>query len=260
MKNIYDLKALFKTIEGFGYHYSAIDFFKSMALYSVVIAVLAYLHHLQFMWIAMLVLTIVALFPFMVMSQYNFLNEQNRFQQLCIYLKQMIINFKTHKKIYVALRETRNAFQESDQMYKDITAALAAIDKGESFRDALKMIEKDFYNSYVNQLHSYLVLGEEEGGDIVYDSLSHIDFQEWQTDTYSFQMQKDKNKKQSIIFSGMTLAMTLFVFKFFPDAIMNPLLALQEYQIYTFIYFEVILISFIFIRAFMTGKWIRPDE
>lgn len=54
------------------------------------------------------------------------------------------------------------------QMYKAITRAITAIDEGKSFRAALDEIEKDFYNSYVNQLHSYLILGEQEGGEIVY--------------------------------------------------------------------------------------------
>ena len=145
-------------------------------------------------------------------------------------------------------------------MYKAITRAITAIDEGKSFRIALDEIEKDFYNSYVNQLHSYLILGEQEGGEIVYESLTHIDFQEWQTDTYSFQIQKEKLKKQNGIFAAMAICMTLFVFHFFPAEIMDPLLAQQAYQIYTFIYFEVILLSFICVRAFMTGKWIKADE
>ena len=77
----------------------------------------------------------------------------------------------------------------------------------------------------MNQLHSYLILGEQEGGEIVYESLTHIDFQEWQTDTYSFQIQKEKLKKQNGIFAAMAICMTLFVFHFFPAEIMDPLLA-----------------------------------
>lgn len=94
----------------------------------------------------------------------------------------------------------------------------------------------------------------------MYESLSHIDFQEWQTDTYSFQIAKDKLKKQNGIFAAMALCMTLFIFHFFPSDIMDPLLALQEFQIYTFIYFEIVLVAFIVVKAFLTGKWIKEDE
>ena len=46
MKGFFDLKGLIQTIEGFGYHYSGIDFFKSIGIYTIVIAALAYLHNL----------------------------------------------------------------------------------------------------------------------------------------------------------------------------------------------------------------------
>lgn len=98
MKGFFDLKGLIQTIEGFGYHYSGIDFFKSIGIYTIVIAALAYLHNLSWLYIALLLLTVVVMFPFMVHSQYYFLNEQKRFQELCTYLKQMIINFKTYQK------------------------------------------------------------------------------------------------------------------------------------------------------------------
>ena len=58
----------------------------------------------------------------------------------------------------------------------------------------------------------------------------------------------------------MALCMTLFIFHFFPSDIMDPLLALQEFQIYTFIYFEIVLVAFIVVKAFLTGKWIKEDE
>lgn len=257
---MFKLKELFQTIEGYGYKYSGVDFFKSIITYIIVISFLAYLHHLQLVWILLLIATVIVMFPFMVHSQYYYLYEQRRFQDLCIYLKQMIVNFKTHQKIYLALKETRNAFPENSEMYKTITKAMKCIDDGRTFREAFDIIEGKYFNSYVNQLHSYLILGEQEGGENVYDSLSHIDFQEWQTDTYSYQISKEKIKKQNGLYAVGSLCMTLFIFQYFPSNVMDPLLALQEFQIYTFIYFEIILISFIVVKAFLTGKWIKEDE
>lgn len=257
---MFKIKELVQTIEGYGYKYSGVDFIKSIAIYTVIISFLAHLHHLEWIWIGLLIFTVVGMFPFMVHAQYQYLYEQRRFQELCTYLKQMIVNFKTYQKIPLALQETRHAFSENSEMYKTITNAMDAINSGRSFREAFDIIEAKYFNSYVNQLHSYLILGEQEGGEIVYDSLSHIDFQEWQTDTYSYQISKEKLKKQNGLFAAMALCMTLFVFHFFPDEIMDPLLALQEFQLYTFIYFEVILVAFIGVKAFLTGKWVKPDE
>lgn len=198
--------------------------------------------------------------PFMIYSQYSFMNESQRFQELCTYLKQMIVNFKTHKKIYTSLKETRNVFDENSPMYECITNAMRKIERGEPFDVALEEIEKKYYNSYVNQLHSYLILGEKEGGESVYESLSHIDFQEWQTDTYSFQTQKAKIKKQNGLFAALSLSMTLFLFNFLPADMMNKLYVNSEYQMYTLIYFEIILMAYIFTTAFMNGKWIKSNE
>ena len=67
---MFKLKELFQTIEGYGYKYSGIDFIKSVGMYTIIIAYLAHLHHLKFIWISLLIITVVVMFPFMVHTLY----------------------------------------------------------------------------------------------------------------------------------------------------------------------------------------------
>lgn len=260
MYNLFNLKLLKQKIEGFGYQYSFAHFIRSLLMYASIIFLLAYFHHLHFIYIILLIITLAIFLPFVVFSQYCFLNEQKRFQELCIYLKQMTSNFKAYKKIYTSLKETSNAFDKNSTMYKCIHKAMDDILNGKSFVEALDNIENQYKNSYIVQLHSYMILGEKEGGDTVYEAISNIDFQEWQTDTYSYQIAKEKLKKKNGTWSAGALSMSLILFNFFPSFILEPLLAAPAYQIYTFVYFEIILLSFVFITSFLTGKWIREDE
>ena len=90
------IKTLEYQISGMGYSYSLISFFKNFLLFSLVIIILGYLHKMQVIYIMVIVMLYFALLPFSIYSQYKYLYEQKRFQELCVYLKQMKINFKSH--------------------------------------------------------------------------------------------------------------------------------------------------------------------
>ena len=258
--SLFSFKALKRQINGFGFNYSFFDYAKSIIFYAVIIFILAYLHRLKIQYILINILLLIVMMPFMVYSQYQYMNEQQNFSDLCIYLKQMINNFRQYKKVLAALKQTQQSFSKNSLMYKDVDKAIKAIEGGQSIADAFKFIEADFYNSYVNQLHSYLILGEKEGGDIIYQALYNIDYNEWETDTYSFQTAVQRARKANGIFVGGSLGMSLFIYMYLPDLVTKNLFPNMTYQIYTFIYIMLMLVSFIFVRSFVKFKWINRNE
>lgn len=260
------IKTLEYQISGMGYSYSLISFFKNFLLFSLVIIILGYLHKMQVIYIMVIVVLYFTLLPFSIYSQYKYLYEQKRFQELCVYLKQMKINFKSHKKIITSLRETKENFDKTDRIYPYIESAIQAIEQGKGYREALDIIEKPFKNSYIMKLHAYMILGEMEGGQTVFQALDSIDSEAWHTDTYIFQTQKYKYQNQNGLYTFIGLAISLVVVFMFQgilgeaESVLGNIFVKTSYQLYTFIYIFIDLVSYVMIKTIITGKWVREDE
>ena len=261
------LKALNEKIVGMGYSYSLLLFFKSFLIFSVVIIGLGYFHKMKFPYVFMLIIFYFMLLPFSVYSQYKYLYEQKRFQELCTYMKQMKINFKTYKKILVALKETEANFKRGDRIYPYIHQAIEAIENGTDYRTALDIIEKPFKNSFITKLHAYMILGETEGGDAVFQALDNIDYDQWRTDTFIFQTQKYKYQNQNGFYTIFGLAISLFVVavifqRILTDAgtVMYFIFDDLTFQLETFIYILIDMVSYVMIKTMITSKWVREDE
>lgn len=259
-------KALNQKIIGMGYSYSIPSFLKNFLIFSILIFCLGYFHKLDWMYIVMLIIAFFIMLPFSVYAQYKYLYEQKRFQELCLYLKQMKINFKTYKKILTALEETLTVFEESDRIFPYISQAIESIKGGSTYKEALNLIETPYKNSYIIKLHAFMVLGEEEGGESVYQALDNIDYANWQTDTFIFMTQKYKYQNQNGYFSIFSLLISLavvFMFQYIFNTsgdVLSNVFTNMTFQLETFLYIFVVLMSYICIKTLITSKWIREDE
>lgn len=264
--NLY--KALTEQVVGMGYSYSMANLLKTMIFFGFIIVVLSYFHELKFYYIGILVAVFMVMLPFSIYSQYKYLYEQKRFNQLKTYLKFMRLNFKQYKKIKVALRETLDNFSEDEEIYGYIVEALNSINAGNDFRRSMDIIEEPFKNSYITKLHAYMILSETEGGEAAFDALDSIDFEAWESDTYIFQTQKYKFQNQNALFTLFGLALSLYVIGIFKDMMaddtvrnfMGDMFADVTFQLVTFIYILIDMVSFISIKGLITGKWVRDDE
>ena len=250
-------RKLLVSIEKMGFKYSVVDYLKTLFMYSMIIIGLSYFHQLEFCYITLLMLTIVLLLPFIIYSQFKFTYEFQRFNDYCLYLKQMTIQYKTHKKIKVALRMTAQAFEKNpSKMYRCILKTVEKIDHGESFEDAFLCIEEEYHNRYIQKLHGYMLLGEQIGGDHVYQALDHVNFEDWQSDVIAFQKQKTQVRKTNIYFTLLSIGISMFCLFFFPQDLMQPLFVNTSFQLLTFIYFEILLMAYALVTCGLTGSWI----
>lgn len=259
-------KALNEKIVGMGYSYSLTSFMKNFLGFSGLIILMGYFHKMHYAYILVMILFYSLLLPFSIYSQYKYLYEQKRFQELCVYLKQMKINFKSSKKILISLQETLENFEPSDRIYPYMVEAINDIKKGHNYREALNKIEQPFKNSYITKLHAYMILGEMEGGASVFQALDNIDYESWRADTYLFQTQKFKYQNQNGYFSLLGLGITLCVVLIFQnlinesgDTLIN-VFETHSYQMVTFFYILGDMVSYTLIKTMITGKWIREDE
>lgn len=264
--NLYS--ALTERITGMGYSYNMLSLLKTVLFFGFIIFFFAYLHKLKLIYIVSLILLLLLLIPFSIYFQYKYLYEQKRFNQLKTYLKFMRLNFKQYQKIIIALKETRENFTEDEEIYNFITKAINEIENGNDFRSALDIIEIPFKNSYITKLHAYMILAETEGGKSAFDALDTIDFETWEGDTYIFQTQKFKFQGQNSIYTLLGLAISLSIIFIFGNMMKDPStrdvfgLIFEEltFQLVTFFYILIDLVSFIMIKTMITSKWVREDE
>ena len=164
------------------------------------------------------------------------------------------------------MEETLDNFEESDRIYPYIQKAIEEIRNGTGYREALDIIEKPFKNSYITKLHAFMILGEYDGGETVYKALDGIDYESWRTDTYIFQTQKYKYQNQNGAYTLLGLFISLAVVFIFENIVtqtngtMGNLFYDMRYQLYTFIYVLIDLISYVLIKTMVTSKWVREDE
>lgn len=249
------LKRLKFSVEKMGFKYSMIDYFKSLFIYSFLITSIAYFHKLNWLYISLLLVSIILLLPFIIFAQFKYIYEFRRFNDLCLYLKQMIIQYKTHHKIYVALEKTMEAFDGNVAIVKSIKKAMTLINEGKDYKEALSVIEKQYHNRYIQKIHSYLILGEQIGGNHIYAALNNIDYEEWQNDILTYQKQKNTVRKTNIYFTILSICISLFCIVFFPEELMRNLFTDTSFQLITWLYFEIMFIAHVLVTSGLTGKW-----
>ena len=249
------------SIEKLGYKYSIVQYLKNLLIYSFIIIGLSLVHKLNWIYGLFLFITIIAVLPYIIYAQFRYTYEFQRFNDYCLYLKQMIIQYKTHKKIKTALEMTREAFTSNKSiMLSLITKAIEAIETGVPYEEALRIIEEKYPHHYLKKLHAYLILGEMIGGNQVYSSLEHVDYETWQSDMIQFQKQKNQVRQTNIYFTLLSIGISLFCLYFFPKDLMEPLFGIDAYQIVTFIYFEILLLAYTLVTCGLTGDWLKERK
>lgn len=249
------------SIEKLGYKYSIVQYLKNLLIYSFIIIGLSLVHKLKWIYALFLFITIIVVLPYIIYAQFRYTYEFQRFNDYCLYLKQMIIQYKTHKKIKTALEMTREAFTSNKSiMLSLITKAIEAIETGVPYEKALRIIEEKYPHHYLKKLHAYLILGEMIGGNQVYSSLEHVDYETWQSDMIQFQKQKNQVRQTNIYFTLLSIGISLFCLYFFPKDLMEPLFGIDAYQIVTFIYFEILLLAYTLVTCGLTGDWLKERK
>ena len=256
-KNLW--QAMQTQIEGYGFKYSFSDFAKVTALFIAVMIIVGYFLKLEPYYIGVFTIAVFCMLPMMIMGQFKYIYEQNRFNELTMYMEQMAYSFKKKPKILSALKDTAEI--TSGRMNKLINLAINMIENDYSetvYRDALRVIEKEYECSRIIQLHRFLCKVEEQGGeysnsmDILIDDISA-----WTQRTFVFQKERADIKRKimlSLVISLCICSTTLFMI---PESM--DITSGSVYQVVT----TVTLILFVGVYAFsqtkLNGSWLEND-
>lgn len=248
------------NINTYGYDYTTQDFVMTVILFCGSAASICYLHKLNPMYTLLVMITMVCVLPLLISSFFLYKREKVRFEEYCQYFEYMKIYFKTYKKIKLALEHVEALFPKQSHMRSCITDAIDEINASGDYTKALSIIDCDYHNSYLERFHNLLITGEEHGSDSVYENLDLINYEAWKND---IQLHQNRKKTFRYMLYGMTLfslGLSYYGVSMFADAI-TSIYQDPNYQLYTFLDIEGILILFMMIYiSFVNKKWIRSDD
>lgn len=246
-------------IEGYGFKYSFKDFLKVTILFMAIMVIVGAFMKLEELYTAIFVGVVLIMIPPMIVSQYRYIYEEKRFNDLTIYMEQMSYSFKKKPKILTALEDTAEI--STGKMNKLINQAIYMIENDYSdnvYREALRLIEKEYECSRIIQLHRFLCKVEEQGGeynmalDILLD-----DILSWSKRTFVFQKERADIKSKimlSLVISLGICATTLFMVP--KDLVItdNPI-----YQVCTTVVLCLFVGIYTMTQTTLNASWLEND-
>lgn len=250
-----------KEIHGYGYSYSFHKYLIALLLSFLGILLAGRFFHLKITYIVGLGFAYLCFFPIMIIRQFQYMYEQQRFRDVVNYLEQMIYSFKKQPKIIVALGETKQLCE--GRILELINEAEEAIShpkaEGDLYKQALSCIEQEYRCDRMKMLHDYLIKVENLGGQ--YQSTLNIildDVKEWTERTYLFQKERKSMKFKillsltaSLIVAGTTVMMLA------SDQTLEKVLKGQFYQGTTFTLLLLFLLLYLGAQKLLTGTWLK---
>lgn len=263
-------KELKKEINGYGFNYS----FKNYILTILAVLVLTVAAGLFYgLWLPfMLAVTggCVLCVPFIIRSQFTFLYKQRQFNEVDVYLHQMVYSFQKTGKICVALEDTaRIAEGELKQHIEKALSALWSSHTEGVYEEALGIIEAAYPCDRIKTLHKYLISVERNGGR--YQSALSVllqDFDRWIKRVYKRQQDIKKVKTEAGVGVGLCFlvgsASVLVSQIVGGSASINMDITGQlAYQVVSAAFFLACVLYFTYVQLHYKGDWLgkeRTDE
>ena len=193
-------------------------------------------------------------------------NEKKRFEELCLYMEQLICSYKRKGKILAAIEDCICIFESDTSMMKALLQVKISLVTGEGLcgidlcRESLEKMEVQYKSKRLVMLHSVLSCLESCGGqhEKTMDILLE-DLQLWKTRTALFQKQKQHIRIESIL-ATILAAILCYVSRMLTPAELNiDLTTTLFYQITTTFIFAVFYFIFYKIQRKLTGGWLDSE-
>ena len=253
---------MMSSIKTYEYTYSKKDFCITIFLTGIVMITVCYLQNLNMLYTSVVLGSLLLFLPKIISSYFFYLHEQRRFEEYCQYFESVRMYFKVYGKLTIALKETRKMFSEQSKMASCIEKAYIYINETGQVEEGLQYIENEYENTYLKRLHALLITGEQQGGDSVYYNLDLIDYENWKQEMVIFQKKKKSARYMFYLMTVLSFGISMYsVFAYQDPELQSIMTANHQYQLFTFIEIEVMmLIFFVVYISLVNKKWLRSDE
>lgn len=267
------LKNLEKEVHKYGYHWS----WKSHVLLTagalLGICAIGLVFQLRMEYLAVILIVTLFLLPVFVIDVFRKMFEQKRFSDAATYMEQMLYSFQKSGKILIALKETRELFEEG-QMREVIQEAIWYVERGSAeseggiLREAFQLIENAYGCRKLYLVHELLVSSELYGGETEQSSMLLLeDLELWKRRGYQLQKEKKISHRDnivSLVVATILSAVALYVLDAMKGMFPERSASFQIFQVTAIQWSSLLFILFsLFVFAkstkSLTRNWLKEE-
>lgn len=219
-KGYFSVKQMKKEIYGYGYTMSSIKYIIAIIISLISIIGIGFFYQMKWGYIVLVIMTGAMTIPALIRAKFKNMYQKKRFNEVDVYLHQMIYSFQKSPKIITSLEDTSKI--ATGKLKKALTEAIEYLNTSTSdtiYEDAFRIIEKEYNNTRVKALNKYLINVELQGGEYQTSiSIMLEDVDNWITRTYNDQKDIDTVKKTtnvgliiSFILGGVASAFSIML-------------------------------------------------
>lgn len=252
---------LYKEIERYGYRYDMKSYLKSYVISLVAVlgvGVAFRLHPIAIVFLGMIMFLSV---PKIILNQFRFVYEQDRFEDSTSYMESLIYSFRKNGKILESLRDIRELSNDRIRGYIDkVIQSINQSNDINMYESSLAIIEEEYGSLRMKSLHNFLIKAEAIGGN--YNRSLNIlikDLKEWNKNTYLMQQERKQIKTGVTMAIAMSLVVSCMMFRLLPTTfgdISNDLV----YQVSSVALLLLCFGIFFFTQTKCVCSWLKNEE
>lgn len=205
-------KNLQTEVRKYGFEFSAKKFYLSILVAIAAAVGVGILFKLKWGFVLFIFAVCLLCVPSIVLTSYKNMYESKRFHDVSNYMEQLLYSFRRKKKILTSLEDVLVSFESDNGTMKHcIEEAIEYIRTSNSdniYREALDIIEKEYDNSRLRNVHNFLIAVENNGGDVEAPvDLLLNERAMWDERTHTFQKERNAVKRNIIISICCSLAL-----------------------------------------------------
>lgn len=250
-------------IKKYGYSYSLKRFIFQLIQFLMLLFIAGKIYLLEDIYLFILIISGILVFPIIILSQFKYLYNNQRFENMVNYIEKMIIFFKQDPKILNCLQNIRDYIDEKTKELVNQSINILHTDLSDQrYSHALKIINDEYHSSRLVSLHRFMKTVEEQSSLNYLDSLNNLDYdlKEWVNRVYQYQSEL-KVKKTQFMISLIASILLLAIFSIMWVEV-NELTHIIHHTIYQFTAFLFLLCSlllFTYVQSSITGQWLIED-
>lgn len=270
IKNYFSLRQMKKEIYGYGYTVSGVKYIL-LILFSIAVTIgFSLLYQMKIGFTLIVAFTFICVIPLIIRAKFINLYQKKRFNEVDIYLHQMVYSFQKKPKILTALEDTAKV--STGKLKKTLEKAIENLYNSTSeniYEETFAIIEKEYNNSRVKALNKYMINIEQNGGEYS-DSINImlVDIDSWINRTYIEQADVENVKKTNMIglFIAFIMGSVCSIFSLFLNSRNDMSIAITgsiaddiSYQLGCLIFLIVSIIFFTYTQTGYNRDWVSKS-
>ncbi len=252
-----------KRIEKYGFTYSFKSFICQLFLFVLLVFVAGKIYLLKFEYLIVLMIGGICVFPIILLSQFKYMYNNQRFENMVNYIEKMIIFFKQDPKILKCLENIRDFVDSRSQELIDKAIDVLHNDlSDERYIRALKIINDEYHSSRLISLHRFIRTVEEKSSIDYRESLNDLDYdlKQWVNRIYQYQSELKVKKTQFMIsLIASILLLAIFSIMWVEVNELTHIIDHLLYQLSATIFLMSSLFLFAYVQSSINGQWLIED-